>query len=613
LIQPIPIRLEKGSDAENRLKRYLHDKVFSIRTGLKPIHDKVVKWRRNYEARPAEEIREFPFHNASNVVVPIIAIHSNTLLARVMSAVVKTQPPWNCKVISSAQQLKELSGLAPALEQFLGYVAFEPSELDLYRVYHEWFGETIRYGTGVVKSPVVREIEDSVLPAGDGLGDPKKPEYITTTVYSGPRPEKIPFTDFGISPTDKTIESSGFKYHVIHLHREDLEDRKYRGVYDPAAVADVLGQPDRQSPRYVQQQMESDSGAKTTSGYGWAEWDVYECWFKFRIDGKHNVRCIVWYHEKTNTILRAYYMYYPEEPFIAARLFYRDDNFHGYGFCEMLEPMTEEISNIHNGRLDNQTVCNAKGFRVDPDSKLHQGYRIFPSCMLPGAEGEIEAFSLGEVGMVPIEAERLSLELAEKLTGVSGPIQGAGAGFNTKRGVYSAMGTLSLLQEGNTRTDLNVTDMRYAVTKFGRMLCRQYNMTGLGDRKDAFGEMGEKIELALKALEQKQIIIPVASSTASVNREVEKQNDLMLSGLLARHYQQITQMLQATADPRVPPNIQKYVGESIISMNEVMKIVLLHFGFSEIDKLIPKPETAPPQTGGMPPQGAPQQPLTGVQ
>lgn len=593
MIQPTPIRLEKGSDAEQRLKRYLHDKVYSIREGLRPIHNKVVKWRRNYEARPAEAIREFPFHNASNLVVPIIAIHSNTLLARVMSSIIKTSPPWSARVIAAAAGIEELDGLSSAIEQFLGYVAFEPEELDLYRVCHEWVGETIRYGTSVLKSPVVREVEDFVVPSGDG--SPKNPVFEQRTLYSGPRPEKIPFTDFGIAPTDKTVESSGFKYHLIRLHREDLEDRKYRGVYDPTAVADVLGQPDRTSPSYIQQQMEVDSGAKTTSGYGWAEWDIYECWFRFRIDNQHNVRCIVWYHEKTNTILRAYYMYYPQEPFVASRLFYRDDNFHGYGFCEMLEPLTEELSNIHNGRLDNQTVCNSKGFVVDPESKLHQGFRIFPSVMLPEMPANFEPFSLGEPSIIPIEAERLSLELAEKLTGVSGPMHGMGAGFNTKRGVYTAMGTLSLLQEGNTRTDLNVTDMRYAYTKLGRILCGQYAMTGLGDRKDAFGKLADKIELALRAMQNGQIILPVSASTASVNREVEKQNDLMLSGLLSRHYQQVTQMLQAASDPRVPPNIQKYIGESIISANDLMKTVLRHFNFDEVDKLVPEAQAQPPQ------------------
>lgn len=596
MIRPVPIPIEKNSDLENRMKRYLQDKVRAIRSGLEPIHNKVVKWRRNFEARPAEEIREFPFHNASNLVVPIIAIHSNTLLARVMSAVVKTQPPWSTRVVAG-QQDAALVGLGPALEEFLGYVAFEPRELDLYRTYHEWAGETIRYGTSILKVPWVVDSEDYLVQGIEGGSN----QYQSRTIYSGPRPEKIPFTDFGIAPTEKTVESADFKYHVIRLKKETLEYRKQKKIYDPQAVADILSHPDRTSPRHVQQQMEQDSGAKTQSGYGWAEWDIYECWFKFWL-GAYYVKCIVWYHEKTNTILRAYHSYYPSDPFIAGRLFYRDDNFHGYGFCEMLEPITQELSELHNGRIDNQTVCNAKFFRVDPDSKLHEGYRIYPSCMVPAAAGELEVFDMGQPNQIALEAERLTLELGEKLTGVSGPMHGSGSGFNTKRGVYTAMGTLSILQEGNTRTDLNITDMRYAVTKLGRLLCELYDMGGIGDRKAAFGEKGELVEKALKAMSSGQLIIPVSASTSSVNREVEKQNDIMLSGLMMRHYGQVTQMLQAMADPRISDNQRQYIWDSIQGADLLMKSVLRHFGQDEVDKLVPKALPPSPQGGG---QGAP--------
>src|SRR5207248_644900 len=121
----------------------------------------------------------------------------------------------------------------------------------------------------------------------------------------------------------------------------------------------------------------------------------------------------------------------------------------------------------------------------------------------------------------------------EKRSGVSAPTQGMGSGFNTKRGQYTAMGTLSLLQEGNTRTDLNITDMRYAHTKLGRLLCSEYARFGIGDeRQQAFGELSQKIEAALYAMDKKKLILPVAASSASLNREVEKQNDILISGLM---------------------------------------------------------------------------------
>lgn len=608
-------------ELETRLKTFLRDRVRSIRQGLTVLHDeRVVKWRKNYEGIPAEATREFPFHNASNLVVPIIAIHSDTLLARVMSAIIKVQPPWAVRVLAGFKDKPEFADLSGVLEQYLQYVAYEPTELDLYRVYHEWMGETIRYGTSVLKTPIVHEQEDYVVP-GDGSGTGPI-EYSTRTIYQGPRPEKIRFTDFGISPSAKTIEGADFKYHRIRYQKSDLEYRVYRGHYDKAAAQKVMGQPDRTTVDRVRAEQERDAGTRTPSGYGFAEYDIYECWFRFRVDDSHYVRCIVWYHEKSNEILRAVFDNYPDSPFTAARLFYRDDAFHGYGFAEMLEPIADELSTMHNQRRDNVTVCTTKFFLVDPDSKLHQGYRIFPSAMLPGLKDELEAIDMGQPASITIDEERLSLELAEKRTGVSGPIQGTGSGFNTKRGIYTAMGTMSLLQEGNTRTDLNITDMRDAHTRLGRLLCREYAVTGLGQRMEAWGDLGAKIEKALKALEAGQVVIPITASTSSINREVEKQNDIMLSGLLSRHYGQITQMLQMAgqqaADPRLPDQVRQVVSQYLIkAMNGadfMMKSIFRHFGYDEVDKLVPESIPVNPP-GGQPPQAPPAQqmpPSTGV-
>src|SRR5271165_3626089 len=131
---PIPFKLAAGSAAESRLNKFLEERVRTLRQGLSRLHgmDGIIKWRKAYEAMPAMEVREFPWHNASNLVVPIVAIHSDTLLARVMSAVMKTRPLWIAKELGDFGK-ETPEGLRDALENFLQYVGLEPSELDLYR------------------------------------------------------------------------------------------------------------------------------------------------------------------------------------------------------------------------------------------------------------------------------------------------------------------------------------------------------------------------------------------------------------------------------------------------------------------------------------------------
>ena len=599
------IKVVLVSEAEDRLKRFLRDRVTSIREGLKDLHEtKVVTWRKMYEAVPAQSVREFPFHGASNLIIPIVAIHSDTLLARVMASVFKISPLWTASIVGDHDNPKQYDDMRAAFERHMQYVAIEPSELDLYRVYHEWFSGIIRYGTNTVKCPWTRDVEEIAMAASDGVG---RAEHYKNIRYEGPRPEVIPFIDFGISPSAKTVEGARFKYHRIRYQRDELEEKAQLGIYDREAVKAILGKPDRTSVNGIQQQQEQDAGARDVPGYGFEEYDVYECHFCYRLGSRYS-QVIAWYNERNNQILRVFYKYYPDDIFVTGRLFYRDDFFFGYGFAERLAQFQEELSQIHNQRRDNSTVANMKMWRVDPDSELNKGYRAYPGATIAARKDELEGISCGEVNPMTIDEERLSLELAEKLSGVSAPMQGMGSGAVNKRGVYSSMGTLSLMQEGNTRTDLNITDIRHAHSKLGRIIARQEAEFGSDDatRYKRYGKMGTLVQQALQKYKEGVLTLPVYAATASVNREVEKQSDLLLTGMMQKHHQMILQMVQGANNAMSDPSTKKYLMDAVDSATALMKAVFRHFGYDEVDRFVPDvqmPGLQAPQPGGgqMPP------------
>lgn len=610
-MEPIPIKL--SSSAEEQLSRELKSRLRALKQGLKPLFEtNLPRWRRVYEAQPAEKTRDFPFQNASNLVVPLAAIHCDTLKARVMSAVWKTRPIWLCNIVGSfdgqGDELRE------AWQTYLLHNAFEPTELDLYNVESQWMGEIIRYGTSTIKIPYETIYEDYMLPAGDGSG---RYSPMREKTYMGPRPKKLAFEDFLAEPSASCLEDSSLVAHRIRYQKHELLERRYSQFFKANKVDEILSSPDRTAPDYVQQQREGDSNAKTSSNEGYAEWDVYECWFPWRAPNSSKApRIIVWFHFSTGKILNAVYDQYTpilkSLPFVIGRLLYRDDSLHGYGLCETLEMIQEEVSVMHNQRRDNVLVANTKVWRVDPDSKLHQGYQIYPSAMLPAIQGEIEPLEHGEVSPITIEEERLSIDLAERRSGVSPPMQGMGAGANTKRGIYSAMGTLSLLQEGNSRTDLTISDIRYGHTKIGRIVSKLYAHMGIDESKLLqFGRMQEAIKAAAELIRKDRMALPVSSSTASVNKEIEKQNDLMLSQVMARHYAMVTQLLQQASMSVLPPQIKEYSIKVIDASEKLMRQILRHFDHDDVDALVPKAITQGPQAvpgkGGQQPN-APNQP-----
>lgn len=586
----IPAKL--SAEKKTALATFLQNRVRELKDSMRELYeDKVTKWAMAYEAKPREESRQFPFQGASNLVIPIIAIHTDTLHAQLMAAIFKTQPIVVAKILGEFGP--EADVFKEAYQEFMQYVCIEPSELDLYRVYNEGMSECIKYGTVTYKCPWEKHTRDFLIPGGDGTGTAK--DFQTKTIYEGPRPEKLPFNAFYYPIGAKRLEDMDIKCHKMKRQKHELEERKYTGLYDKEAVDIVLASPDRQTPEEPEKTKQESLGAKQSPSYGYKEWDIWECFVTYRYnDESFAPRMVVSYHEKTNTILRVMYDNFDQEWFVGARMAHRDDMYPGYGFAETLWMFEEGASETYNGYRDNQTVANTRVWRVDPDSKLHQGYRIYPSAMLPAAKDEIEALAHGDVSTINLDELRLLLELAERRSGVSPPQQGMGAGGPGKKGVYSAMSTLSLLQEGNSRKDLNVSDMRDAHIRLARLISIQYGKFGAGNkhhenRTALFGKKSDQIKKALEMIAQRKMGLPCYSSTASINKEVEKQNDMMLSQMMWRHYQAISQLLGSLQNQTTPPLVKQYFLETIMAANLLMKKILRNFGHDEVERLVPDP------------------------
>ena len=582
-----PQKVEFTGDALTHVKNYLHERVQALTDGAKQLFQtKLPEWRRLYESRPLERNRQFPFENASNLVVPIIGIHCDTLHARIMASLWKTKPLFYSKLYGTYD--KDMDPIRQSWEDYLVFEATEPEELNLYETESEWVSEIVRYGTSTIKVPNTQRYDDYFQPAGDGVKG-SAGNFIRKLVYDGPCPQKLAYQDFLIPENVPRWQEADIKIHIARLKRYQLLERQMFGVYDKAVVDSLLTKPDRTSVDYVVQQRQEDAEART-SHQGYAEWDVHECWFKWKTsNGDFTPRIIVWYHFRTNTILRAVYDFYPDQPFIMGRLLYRDDSVRGYGLCETLGQFQEELSVIHNQRRDNQTVANTKVWRVDPLSKLHEGYKVYPGAMLPAEEGEIEPLTQGEVSQLSIEEERLSIDLAERRSGVSPPQQGFGAGTQGKRGVYSAAGTLSLLQEGNRRTDSTIADIKYAHARLGQILSRQYAFLGLDSRKlNLFGIQAELVREAASLVKSGKLGLTVNASSASVNKEIEKQNDLMLTQIINKHYESIGHLVTAIQSVQTSPALKDYFQHVIDASNKLMRGILRNFDRDDSDILIPE-------------------------
>jgi hypothetical protein len=83
----------------------------------------------------------------------------------------------------------------------------------------------------------------------------------------------------------------------------------------------------------------------------------------------------------------------------------------------------------------------------------------------------------------------------------------------------------------------------------------------------------------------------------------------MLTQIMARHYQTISQLLGGMQNVMTPPQVKEYMVQVIIASNILMKKILRNFGHDEVERLVPDPlkggsNAGPGAEGSSQPSGA---------
>lgn len=584
-----PVDVKFGEEEMKGLNKFVHDNLIALKNAYDNLHTtKYPEWQKLYKGIPKDEERDFPWSGASNVVIQVIGENSDILKASLIGSVYETMPLFITKLVGEWDEAEQGEEQRAGMEALMDYVGLEPYLLDLYRVESLAANDIVQFGTVIVKTPWETLTEELVV-AMDSTERSGVPKSEKITKYDGPRPEKLAFDSWAASPEATTIEKAAFKWHKYPLKKQELEERAFNGVFEKAAVTKIINQPDREGPDQQQQEQQQNSNIDAASGYKHlAEWDMYECWFPFWHNNK-KYRIIYTMHEQTKIKMRAIFNFYPEneEPWDMGRLGYTDDGLLGYGYTEMLKYYQEEISTTHNQRTDNRTLLNTSIILTGNQSKVDAGFAIYPNACLPFHSDEFSVQQLGSKADSSVPEEELSIKLAKARCGVEPPMQGQGGGTVGKKG-YSAMGTLSVMQRGMSRVNINITDFRYLHLRIGRRCEKQYAEFGVGDILKRFGNQASVITKALENIKKGRLEIPIRAANASINKELEKQNDMLLTQVMQRSQTMIAQILQGIQNPMMPPDMRDYLIGTIAANAQLMSHIYRNFGHDDISRLLPE-------------------------
>jgi hypothetical protein len=165
---------------------------------------------------------------------------------------------------------------------------------------------------------------------------------------------------------------------------------------------------------------------------------------------------------------------------------------------------------------------------------------------------------------------------------------GTGGGIvNQKRGIYSAAGTSMVLMQQNNRNNLRTGDMRSAHVKLGLKFLTMYSHFGIGAKLAKYGTRAQNLTKALAQYKEGTLGLRLRPTSASLNKELERQNDILLSDRLDRFYQSQAQMIQAINTPGIPPPLVQYYSDTLVAARATMQALLRAFNKDNVETILP--------------------------
>jgi hypothetical protein len=556
--------------------------------------DKIPDWKRMLKGKPRSEQKNFPFENASNLVVQLIATRVEQILSRIM-AIYMIDPLFAVTALGDliGQDTDEMSQV---LQQFLSDMAIEPEALNLYRKEELFFHDAIAYGTNFMYFPYmyITESQYTGIAGTDFavVGLSRKDEFKTIVTKDGPSPENLPLQQCLVDNKLKNFDQCRFFARIVPLTREAVEDRIAFGIWSAEAGQKVLNSPDTAEGLFTAD-MENDSKNFQSSGNLYdAIYKIFECHFKFT-HNQTTYSIIAHFHRSSTTRLSAVFNYFPKNqfPIEDCRFGYDSDNFFGYGFCEMLAGYQDEVSTLHNNRLDNEAIRNNVTFRINKDSELASTLKFYPGVAIPADEDEVEVLPTASGN--PVDnggSESITIGMANERSGVDPAISGMGQGIvNPKRGVYSSQGTMAVLQQQNNRTGLRMMDVRQTHLRIGRKLVDMYAFMGAGNKIARYGEQAKDISKALDAVKAGGLGLLLKQSSGSSNIENDRQNSVLIQGMQEKYIGIVNQVLAAMQQQQQNPEQNQFLADVLIAQRTLSRHILRIFGYFDVDKLLPIP------------------------
>lgn len=566
--------------AERTLAEYLCSEIEQALRERKDLEDTWTRQERAYRAKPEEEQKQFPFVGAANLVIPVIATDVDTIYSQMMGMLFASDNVWTARPLNDV-----MVDYAPRIQEFLQWA--QDAELGVYDAAADWCLELCKLGTAILKQRYTRETKKVYQwrETDQGLIE----QHLRLLWKDHPTVEHVALIDFLLPAASRSIQLAPWCAERLRLTWGQLQNRIRAGIYRDSDNLARWWAKDNVS-NYDKTREELDQYRPSFGD----RFEIWEGWLDFDVSGTGDPCAVVaTMHLPTKTVLRVDFnpFFNQEKPYSAARYLRQDKRFYGIGLCEMLEQFQEEVSAMHNQRLDNATLANSSMFKARKNIGIKQNEPVFPGrwFLLDNLE-DVAPMPMGQRYDSTIQNESLTMTYASQRTGKNDYITGdatAAVGYAT------ATTNVQQYREARKRMDQVMREVRTCWGEAGTRVLELYQQFNQhGKEFLAMGPTeGQLVHAVLQFpldLIRASVGVELTATSEKLNKDIQIRTDTIIMQMLMQYYQQVMMALSYAMNEQLPPVIRQTAVEMVQGGSKLMKRIMENYGEQDSDQLIPQ-------------------------
>lgn len=576
----VDFQIQVEEDLLDDISAWLRTEVQTAEADRSELQDKVIEYDRLYRAEPKVTKKDFPWEGASNLTVPVVSTAVDAIVARIMNSLFGTNELW-----VGMPKSGEWADIATDIGNFLNWAG--ENVMDMYHVMQRLIIATVKHGTGVLKLPWEQRNRRARFMTREG--GIREEEF---QIHNGPMPSVIPIDQFLFSSdalSTRDIQRCSWVGHPVYYTWKELKELESSGVF-----TGVQRLEDWKRSIRTQREQETDKavGVQPTERN---DYEVHEIWCSYPTEEGSDVlsELIVNIHIETGTILRAVYNFYrhQERSFHIIRYMPQDNSLYGIGIAEMLKDVQEEITVIHNQRIDNATTANMKVFKRLKGSSVSD-IDIYPGAIVDVDNMEdITPMDLGTAHTTMLVEEQHTNAIGERRTGVSDYTVGRESSAIGSRA--TATSTLALIREGNKRFQMTIRDLRESLGAIAHqtlMLYQQFAPESRVTYEMFSPEKGMRVRKFLDLpgdLTKENIHIDIPALSETANKEILQQTMMTMMQVVRDFYGSMFEAVGVAINPEAPQPIRDLAIQGAKTGAEIFERMLEAFDFRDAETFKP--------------------------